>query len=221
MSNAPTNVSEYDVIAKVVQHYIDGAKSGRGADMKPAFHKDATIFGARLLSLTGFDAGIITRETEKLELFVGAATEVEIQDVEVVTGDSSGYTPEDLILAILMGDRPVALKLSRDLRAAGSDAPAIISRLSMHFFDLKRAFVSGEKNPWQLARVLRLSSSRAEELCRWRDQLQRGQLTFVIRQLALAEGLVRSGRVEGSYVLDQLVLALAGGNSVRGQRLNY
>ena len=45
MSNAPTDVSEYDVIAKVVQHYIDGARSGRGDDMKPAFHKDATIFG--------------------------------------------------------------------------------------------------------------------------------------------------------------------------------
>ncbi len=45
MSNAATNVSEYDVIAKVVQHYIDGAKSGRGDDMKPAFHEDATIFG--------------------------------------------------------------------------------------------------------------------------------------------------------------------------------
>ncbi len=45
MSDAPTNVSEYDVISKVVQHYIDGAKSGRGDDMKPAFHKDATIFG--------------------------------------------------------------------------------------------------------------------------------------------------------------------------------
>ena len=45
MSNTTTNVSEYDVIAKVVQHYIDGAKSGRGDDMKPAFHADATIFG--------------------------------------------------------------------------------------------------------------------------------------------------------------------------------
>ncbi len=45
MSNAPTNVSEYDLIAKAVQHYIDGAKSGRGDDMKPAFHKGATIFG--------------------------------------------------------------------------------------------------------------------------------------------------------------------------------
>ncbi len=45
MSNAPTDLSEHDVIAKVVQHYIDGAKSGSGEEMKPAFHKDATIFG--------------------------------------------------------------------------------------------------------------------------------------------------------------------------------
>ncbi len=45
MSNKPTKVSEYDKIAKVVQHYIDGGKSGKGDDMKPAFHEDATIFG--------------------------------------------------------------------------------------------------------------------------------------------------------------------------------
>ena len=45
MSNTQTEVSEHDAIAKTVQHYIDGAKSGKGDDMKPAFHKDATIFG--------------------------------------------------------------------------------------------------------------------------------------------------------------------------------
>jgi len=45
MSNTATNVSDYDAITKTVQHYIDGAMSGKGADMKPAFHKDATIFG--------------------------------------------------------------------------------------------------------------------------------------------------------------------------------
>ena len=43
--NVPTDVSEHDAIAKTVQHYIDGAKAGKGDDMKPAFHKDATIFG--------------------------------------------------------------------------------------------------------------------------------------------------------------------------------
>ena len=45
MSRTPTDMSEYDGIAKVVQKYIAGAKSGRGDDMRPAFHKDATIFG--------------------------------------------------------------------------------------------------------------------------------------------------------------------------------
>ena len=38
-------VSERAAIIQVIQHYIDGAKSGRGDDMKPAFHEDATIFG--------------------------------------------------------------------------------------------------------------------------------------------------------------------------------
>ncbi len=45
MSKTQTEVSEHDAIAKTIQHYIDGAKSGKGDDMKPAFHKDATIFG--------------------------------------------------------------------------------------------------------------------------------------------------------------------------------
>ena len=40
-----TNVNEYDAIARTIQHYINGARSGKGEDMKPAFHEDATIFG--------------------------------------------------------------------------------------------------------------------------------------------------------------------------------
>lgn len=45
MSNMSTDLRQHDAIAKTLQHYIDGAKSGKGDDMKPAFHKDATIFG--------------------------------------------------------------------------------------------------------------------------------------------------------------------------------
>lgn len=40
-----TNMSDYDAISELIQHYIDGAKSGKGSDMRPAFHDDATIFG--------------------------------------------------------------------------------------------------------------------------------------------------------------------------------
>jgi hypothetical protein len=45
MTNVPTDKSEHESIAGTVQHYIDGARSGKGDDMKPAFHEDATIFG--------------------------------------------------------------------------------------------------------------------------------------------------------------------------------
>ena len=45
MSNATTTVNDQDIITKVIQRYIDGARSGKGEDMKPAFHKDATVFG--------------------------------------------------------------------------------------------------------------------------------------------------------------------------------
>ncbi|MGH9955590.1 MAG: nuclear transport factor 2 family protein [Pyrinomonadaceae bacterium] len=44
-NNEPANVSESDAITNTIQAYVNGGKSGRGDDMKPAFHPDATIFG--------------------------------------------------------------------------------------------------------------------------------------------------------------------------------
>ena len=37
--------SDHEGIAQAIQHYVDGAISGRGDDMKPGFHPQATIFG--------------------------------------------------------------------------------------------------------------------------------------------------------------------------------
>jgi hypothetical protein len=45
MSTSPATTSENDAIARTVQQYVDGGKSGRGAEMATAFHPDATIFG--------------------------------------------------------------------------------------------------------------------------------------------------------------------------------
>ena len=39
------DLNEYDAITKAVQHDIDGARTGRGDEMKKAFHGDTTIFG--------------------------------------------------------------------------------------------------------------------------------------------------------------------------------
>ncbi len=45
MTTATTTENDRVENANVVQRYIDGAKSGKGADMEPAFHKDAWVFG--------------------------------------------------------------------------------------------------------------------------------------------------------------------------------
>ncbi len=45
MSNAPTTVNERDAIIATINVYVNGGISGRGDDMKPAFHEGATIYG--------------------------------------------------------------------------------------------------------------------------------------------------------------------------------
>ncbi len=45
MNNTATITNENELIEKTIQFYINGAKSGKGNDMKPAFHADATVFG--------------------------------------------------------------------------------------------------------------------------------------------------------------------------------
>ena len=45
MTTSSVTASEHQAIAETVQLYVDGGRSGRSADMKAAFHPDATIFG--------------------------------------------------------------------------------------------------------------------------------------------------------------------------------
>jgi len=45
MATTAAAVSDRDAIAATIQKYIDGGISGKGDDMKPAFHENATIHG--------------------------------------------------------------------------------------------------------------------------------------------------------------------------------
>lgn len=45
MTTSTATGSEYDAIAETVRRYVEGGRSGRGDEMKSAFHPDATIFG--------------------------------------------------------------------------------------------------------------------------------------------------------------------------------
>ena len=45
MSNATAQVSDRELIEKTIHTYVNGGISGRGDDMKPAFHEGAIIYG--------------------------------------------------------------------------------------------------------------------------------------------------------------------------------
>ena len=45
MSATTSYVNEVDEITRAMQAYIEGARTGKGAAMKPSFHDDATVFG--------------------------------------------------------------------------------------------------------------------------------------------------------------------------------
>ncbi|MGI9199806.1 MAG: nuclear transport factor 2 family protein [Woeseiaceae bacterium] len=45
MSSSSKQMGERDAVADTLRHYIGGARSGRGEDMRPAFHENATVFG--------------------------------------------------------------------------------------------------------------------------------------------------------------------------------
>ena len=45
MSDAMMQITDEEAIRRTIQQYVDGGISGRGSDMKPAFHDQATIFG--------------------------------------------------------------------------------------------------------------------------------------------------------------------------------
>ena len=45
MNTAIQYENDREAITGVIQHYIDGAISGSGDDMRPAFHEAATVFG--------------------------------------------------------------------------------------------------------------------------------------------------------------------------------
>ncbi len=45
MTNVTTETNEHKAIAKTIEYYTYGARSGKGDDMKLAVHEGATIFG--------------------------------------------------------------------------------------------------------------------------------------------------------------------------------
>jgi hypothetical protein len=78
MSVIPTNLEDYEAITRVLQHYLDGAKSGKGSEMARAFHKDATVFGFVGPELDAAPVAILFDWTDKNGPATGIKAQIDI-----------------------------------------------------------------------------------------------------------------------------------------------
>lgn len=168
---------------------------------------------ATLVAYAGPDAGTLARESEKLATYVGEREEINKDDVDTVTGHSRGSHVEEWITAQLKSDLPQTVALLRKLLESGSDPASLVGRLAMHYFDLYRALLSGERIPYKLAGAIRVPTVRAEQLCAWAALTEPRRVQRAIEHIADADQLVKSGRSDPVGVTDALAIALAGGNN--------
>jgi hypothetical protein len=79
MSTATPAICERDAIARTIQRYVEGGKTGRTDEMKRAFHPGATIFGHLGSELFGGPIQLLFDWNDQN----GAATELEAQIISV------------------------------------------------------------------------------------------------------------------------------------------
>jgi hypothetical protein len=79
MSTATPAISERAAIARTIQRYVEGGKTGRTDEMKRAFHPGATIFGYLGSELFGGPIQLLFDWNDKN----GAARELEAQIISV------------------------------------------------------------------------------------------------------------------------------------------
>ncbi len=79
MSTATPAISERAAIARTIQRYVEGGKTGQTEEMKRAFHPGATIFGYIGSELVGGPIQLLFDWNEKN----GAATKLEAQIISI------------------------------------------------------------------------------------------------------------------------------------------
>jgi hypothetical protein len=79
MSTATPAISERDAIARTIQRYVDGGKTGRTDEMKWAFNPGATIYGYLGSELFGGPIQLLFDWNDKN----GAATDLEAQIISI------------------------------------------------------------------------------------------------------------------------------------------
>jgi DNA polymerase III subunit delta len=170
-----------------------------------------------LMDSLGADMMLVSREVEKLTLYVGAKKQITLGDVETMVVAAKQRSLYDLTDAISAKDKARALAVLDGMLASSAGEEAAIGHLYMLARTFRQMLVILEKGVrdsraiWQaLWQGFRLPPFAAEDVIRQaRRYKSRSELTRAIRLVARADLALRSNPPSKRLVLEQLVLQLS------------
>src|SRR5690348_3036328 len=198
-------VDETDGMRWVIEH---AQKEGVKVD------QDAS---RELVDALGADMMLVSRELEKLILYVGEKKQITLGDVETMVLAAKQRSLYDLTDAISAKDKGRALSVLDGLLSTSEGDDAAIGHLYMLSRTFRQMLVILEKNVrdsrtiWQaLWQGFRVPPFAADDLIRQaRRYKSRGELTRALRLIARADIALRSNPPSKRMVLEQLVIQLA------------
>lgn len=170
-----------------------------------------------LIDSLGADMMLVSRELEKLILYVGEKRQITLGDVETMVLAAKQRSLYELTDAISAKDKPRALAVLGALLSTTEGEEAAIGHLYMLARTFRQMLVILEKNVrdsrtiWQaLWQGFRVPPFAAEDIIRQaRRYKSRRELTRALRLIARADLQLRSNPPSKRIVLEQLVIHLA------------
>ena len=170
-----------------------------------------------LIDALGADMMLVSRELEKLVLYVGEKKQITLGDVETMVLAAKQRSLYELTDAISAKDKPRALAVLGALLSTSEGEEAAIGHLYMLARTFRQMLVILEKNVrdprtiWQaLWQGFRVPPFAAEDIIRQaRRYKSRRELTRALRLVARADLQLRSNPPSKRIVLEQLVIHLA------------
>lgn len=170
-----------------------------------------------LIDALGADMMLVSRELEKLVLYVGEKKQITLGDVETMVLAAKQRSLYELTDAISAKDKPRALAVLGALLSTSEGEEAAIGHLYMLARTFRQMLVILEKNVrdprtiWQaLWQGFRVPPFAAEDIIRQAHRYKsRRELTRALRLIARADLQLRSNPPSKRIVLEQLVIHLA------------
>ena len=161
----------------------------------------------KLVSLAGPDLQSLTREIEKLELYVGEKKAITESALEDLVDASRQHGIFELTGAIGRQDRRAALALLGNLTDSGEPALAIVAMVARHFRQLliAKELMRDGKPAADIAAAAQIPPYFLEDLLRQARAFNWEAARKIYARLAVIDNRIKSARVDPRAMLEMLI----------------